>query len=65
MQVTCHPRLGGALGEGGGHRNSVGSFLYICFRLLCKSELLHKCLWLRIVATEIAIDYRCLLCASL
>ena len=21
MQVTCHPRLGGALIEGGGHRN--------------------------------------------
>ena len=64
MQVTCHPRLGGALGEGGGHRNSVGSFC-IYLRLPCKSELLHKCLWLRIVATEIAIDHRCLLCASL
>ena len=29
MQVTCHPRLGDALEEGGGHRNQDPQFLYV------------------------------------
>ena len=28
MKVTCHPGLGGALAEGGGHWNTIVSFKY-------------------------------------
>ena len=35
MQMTCHPRLGGALEEGGGHRN-------ICLPCFCIIRLIEE-----------------------
>ena len=33
-------------------------------RLFCKSEFLHKSLWLRIVSAEVAVDHSCILYAA-
>ena len=33
MQVTCHPRLGGALVEGGGHRVFYPYYIMLNFSL--------------------------------